>query len=367
MSLTIKSNGIEDPFAGLISTFFSLVFPGANSNSTEVVLEAVTAAFVTSNQVRYGPSPNPESLVAIREVIRKSIATGRPIPVLTPFGSRKMRIDGRLDVAEVAALKQLDCLQRRVTTHYAPGIIANIRLEDASGHYLFADEGEASRVATEQYCGDFQKLTRILGYSGFVNPVLESALFDEKEYAETSDSIVPALMAYILDTDQFGFEGYQDREPWKKLAAFGWQGNIPKEQRDFYRNRYAVLYPGISAYDATMKLVRYFAGSWARIKHNGTGADKSWGADYIRVTFVTPIPGAPQGLTTRNIHYRTLPLKFANTHIPAWRCKGYLRISDREVTPKIASFGEMREYQSNTVLFSNGTEEVTVQADYVLC
>lgn len=368
MSLTIQANGLDDPYAALVSSFFTLEFPGANSNSIGAVLEAVTAAFVASNQIRYGPVPNPESLVAIRDVIRKSIVAGKPIPVLTPFGSRKSRLGERLDVAEVASLKQLSCLQKRIAAYYAPGITINLRLEDASGHYLFADEDEASRRATEEYCEAFQKLTRILGFSSFIKPVLESSLFDEREYAATCDSIVPALMVYITDTDAYGFNDYSTRNSWKALAAFGWQGNIPQEQRDYYRGRYRTLYASISDYDATMKLARYFAGSWARIKHHGTGADPSWGSDYIRVTFVSPVPGVPAGLATRNIYYRTLPMKFATTHIPAWRAKGYLKING-EITPKLASWGEPREYQPCELVFSNpdSGENVNVRADYQLC
>jgi hypothetical protein len=364
--LLIKAQGLGDPYAELVSNFFAREFPGANANNPNTILEAVTTAFIASNHVRYGPVPNPESLVAIRDVIRKSIAAGAPIPILTPFGSRKSRLSESLDVAEVASLKQLACLQRRVMEFYAPGVAINLRLEDTSGHYLFADEGEASRIATTEYVGAFQKLVRILGMSAFVNPMLESTLFDETAYAATSDSIVPALMSYIADTDAYGIDGYQSLDSWKTLAAFGWQGNIPQEQRDYYRNRYRTLYPGITDYAATMKLARYFAGSWARIKHQGTGAAKEWGNDYLRVTFVAPVPGAPQGLVTRNIYYRTLPMKFATTHIPAWRAKGYLKING-EVIPKLASWGDPREYQSCSLVFGKGGETAEVKADYVIC
>lgn len=365
MTLTIQASGLEDPYAAQVSSFFALEFPGANHGNSEAVLEGVTSAFVSSNQIRFGPAPNPESLVAIRQVIRDSIAAGLPIPVLTPFGSRKSSVDERLDIAEVASLKQLACLQQRVGRYYAPGIRVNIRLEDASGHYLFADEGEASRRATAEYCDAFQRLVRVLGMSTFIRPVLESTLFDERAYAATCDRMVPVLMAYLTDTDANGFDRYEERDTWKALVALGWQGRIPVEQRDYYRNRYATLYPGISPYEATMKLVRYFAGSWARLVHKGSGADAAWGNDYIRVTFVAPIPGAPVGMVSRNIYYRTLPTKFASTHCPAWRAKGFLKING-DVTPKIASWQEQHDYQRCQLVFGNETESVAVQADYVL-
>lgn len=365
MSLRIKMLGNENPFVDSVENFFTTEFPGANLESKGSLLDAITAAFLATNQIRYGPVPNPESLVAIREVIRLCIEAGKPIPVLTPFGSRKARLGEPLDVAEVMALKQLSCLQRRVTKFYQPGLTLIVRLEDASGHYLFVDDGEKSRRDTTSYCETFQRLVRILGF-GFINPVLESSLFDEKEYVSLCDSIVPRLLAYITETDVCGLGNYLMFESWKALSALGWHGCIPEEQRSYYRNRYRAIYPGIGDRDTNMKLARYFAGSWARIQMNGTGALKEWGNDYIRVTFVSPIPGAPIGLTSKNIYYRTIPMKFAATHMPAWRAKGYLRLND-QVVPKLANWSDENDYQRGSMLFENGGERAEIRADFIVC
>lgn len=364
MGLSIKVLESQNPFAKNVEQLFLEEFPNAINGDQKTILEAVTTAFISSSRVRYGPVPNPESLVAIRDVIRKSIAANHPIPILTPFGSRKSQLGAPLDIAEIASLKQLRCLQKRVKEYYKPGIIVNIRLEDTSGHYLFVDDGELSRQATDSYCQAFQKLVRILDLD-FIKPVLESSLFNEAEYISTCHQIIPALEKYIVETDAYGLDKYESMESWKSLASLGWRGNIPLEQRDYYRNRYSNLYPGISDYDSTMKLVRYFAGSWARIRHNGTGADESWGNEYIRVTFVSPIPGAPSGLITRNIYYRTLPRDFSRIHIPAWRGKGYLKINS-EVIPKLASWNEALEYENCSLIFSNRNESVEVRSDFVI-
>lgn len=362
----ILCQGGENPFASQIVNFLIQDFPGSTIKTNSQLVDTITSILVSSNQVRFGPAPNPESLVSIRDVIRRSVAAGAPIPILTPFGSRKSRTDEVLDIAELAALKQLSGLNSYIAQHYSPGIHVNIRLEDASGHYLFHDEGQTSRDATQRYCDDFQTLVRVLNLGHVIHPVLESQLFDEQEYAATADSIVPLLMTYITETDSLGFDNIEKRDSWRNLVEIGWKGTIPTEQRNYYRERYRRLYQGINDFDATMKLARYLAGSLARIKHKGTGVDEAWGNDYVRVTFVNPVPGAPEGITSRNIYYRTLPLKYATTHMPAWRAKGFLKIN-HVITPKIASWGDANDYQPNMVIFRRGTESVTVQADYLIC
>ena len=365
MSFTASVQDSDNPFGQMISGFFAQEFPGANSDNKQNLLESVTAAFVSTNNIRFGPAPNPESLVAIREVIRRCIDEKKPIPVLTPFGSKKTRNGESVDVAEIVCLKQLNCLRKRVQAFYKPGIQVNIRLEDTSGYYLFHDEGEAARESTRHYCADFQTLVRVLGLRGFVNPILESALFEEAQYFELADAIFKPMLQYLDDTDSFGLDGYQSRPSWTVLSATGWKGCIPKEQRDYYYARYKSLYPGISPYDAAVKLARYLAGSLARIKCKGVGADSKWGQDYLRVTFVNPVPGAPASICSKNIYYRTVPLKMAATHMPPWRAKGYLKIGT-DVKPKLATWNEQLEFTKCEVVFQGEGESVSVRTDFVL-
>jgi len=366
VTLSIKVQGLGDHYASLVSSFVAQDFPRANVGNFKTTLDAVTAAFVASNQIRFGPAPDRAGLDSIRKVIRKRLDEEKPIPVLTPFGSRKSRLGEPLDIAEVAALKQLAALQKRVCSHYPPGIQVNLRLDDTSGHYLFADEGIASRLATKQYCLDFSNLVQALQLSSFIRPVSESMFFDEEDYTKTCDSIAPVLRAYIVDTDACGFNGYEQRDSWKDLADFGWQGCIPLEMRQYYRSLYDRLYPGIQSDEATTKLARFFATAWARIQHKGTGADREWGNDYIRVTFVNPIPGVPIGMFTRQIHYRTLPLVYAKTHMPPWRGKGYLKIG-KAIIPKVTSWREQQDYQPGMLEIQWGRESLHVKSDYIIC
>src|SRR5258706_484891 len=134
--LTIRVPDLGNPYRDMIAEFLSRTFP-ANLDNKGNVLEALTAAFVTTSKIRFGPSPNPESLVAIRKVLASAIEGGVPVPMLVPWGSKKPFNSASIDIAELGALKMLMQLQDRVKPFHTPGIQINLRLEDVGGYYLF--------------------------------------------------------------------------------------------------------------------------------------------------------------------------------------------------------------------------------------
>jgi hypothetical protein len=272
ISLASISGSLDDPYTQLISNFFVKDFPGTTFTGKESLVDILTKVLVGTGQVRFGPVPNPESLVAIREVIRKSLETSKPIPVLVPWGGRKTVADRGVDVAEVVALKQLNCLNHQVKEIFHPGLNIHIRIEDTGAYYLYQNE---PTVVVNNYSRDFQKLVRILNL-WFVSPIRESSLMNEKDYFDLADNIQGPMFEYLVESDKEGFN-FQSNS-WKLLLEMGWQGAIPKEQRDFYRSRYKAHDPTISDFAATKKLAEYFAGSLARYKLHGTAAPKD---DYI--------------------------------------------------------------------------------------
>lgn len=359
--LRISVPSLSDPYRELVTRYLARTFP-ANLDVKDSILESLTTALVTTSRNRFGPAPGPESLVAIREVIRRSIERREPIPLLVPWGGKKPGNDSSVDVAELYGLRMMQCLQERVMPFYAPGLAVNIRIEDTGALYLFADEGEPMRAAVEQYSEDFVQLVRVLGLN-YIQPIRESRLMNLTEYARLSEEIRTPMEQYIIETDAYGFDGYKDLESWKALSGiYGWQGIIPTEQRDFYRQRYAKLYGG-TVREQTDRLSAYLAGSLARYKLKATAADEKWGGQFITLSFVPPIPGMPATMGDRRLYYRTMPENMTRNHIPAWRARGYLRIVGNEVTPKIANWGEELNLDPCVVEFSNAGETVAVRAD----
>jgi hypothetical protein len=55
---------------------------------------------VGTGQTRFGPLPSPESLVAIRDHLRRRIADRDPIRLLVPWGSKKPTNTATVDLAE---------------------------------------------------------------------------------------------------------------------------------------------------------------------------------------------------------------------------------------------------------------------------
>lgn len=356
----------DDPYGQLIKGVFFQTFPTEIRPDTADIVDAVAKEIIASGQTRFGPTPNIESQAAMRAVIRQSIEVGKPIPFLCPWGSKKSINHRSIDVAEIAGLKTILCLQHRVSNFYRPGLKVNLRLEDVGGFYLFRDEGQPARESSIKYVADFEKIVRILNLDEFINVVKESSLTTEHDYIKLSDEIFPVMLEYLQETDLYGFDNYTERASWKKLLAFGWRGIIPKEQRDFYRNRYAQIY-GADLLTQNKKLAEYLAGSLARYKLHATGADSSWGNNFIQLNFAPPAPGTPQDIVARRIHYRTIPLKHTKDHLPPWRAKGYFRIyNDNNVTPALASWRDDKKFNSCAIELNGRGESVSVTTDYIV-
>jgi hypothetical protein len=337
-SLIIHSDQ-SDPYHTLIEQFLVSQFPTQVKLSKSGVVDAVTNELFGTNQNRYGPKPSAEYQVAMREVVKYYTDRFLRIPILVPWGSRKPHVTGSVDVAELSALKQLDCLRQRIEHIYPLGIDMRIRVEDASGNYLFEDEGVPSRLAVEHYTEDFTRLVKVLGLDWYMKAVPESTLFNENTMKYKADEMLPDFIAYLAVTDGNVEMGVEDVPSFQNLKERGWKGEIPMAQREYYFSRYGSLYPNLNRKDAITKLARYFASSLARVQMKGRGDDIQWEGKYLQVTFVPPVPGAPDSIFNKTLYYRTVPLHFGASHMPPWRAKGYLRVhNDNTVEPKISSW-----------------------------
>ncbi len=355
--MQVLAQGIDNPYRSTIEQFFVNMFPGANQGNKCQIFEAVCNELFGTAKTRFGPMPNPESQVAIRKVVRNSIERNEPIPVLMVWGSIKPNLKGNIDLAEVSGLKTMNDLSKRVAQSYAPGLRMNLRIEDASGFYMFRRfPGTVPEI--QRYCTDMAKLLNIMECD-WIRPVFEAELFAQDEFETFVEDHKGLFLRYIESSDA---QGIPDTVP-DYLQEIGWLGTIPAEQREFYRESYRRNYHDISKHESNMLLSEYMTQSLAKHKLNATGANPEWGKDFIQLAFSPPVPGVPQGLCERRIHYRTLPCHITRNHLPPWRAKGYLRVNG-EVKPSIASWGEKRDYNQSMVTISNRGESVTVQADY---
>ena len=366
MVLEIKPcNCNTDPFASQIINFMSRGFPGSNSGNKESVLDNVMQAIIASGQIRFGPAPSVESLFYMRDVVRYRISRDEPIPFVTPWGSKKPN-NGSVDMAEVCGLKTIRCLNERIKSFYTPGINVNIRMEDVNGFYVFREEGPEAIESSKQYVSDFSKLIRVLNFDGFINPVLESSLMSQEDYFRIADNFLPSILEYLNESEGMSPEDAVKLISYKTLLQNGWKGTVPQEQRDYYKARYAVQYPGMSPEKQQFTLAQYFASSIARYKLDALGNDKAWEDKYLWLSFVPPVPGSPESLTSKRVYYRTIPSNMTRNHMMPWRSKGYLRVSETEVKPAQASFHEKQDYNSFSTILSNRNESIEVQCDYVI-
>lgn len=356
---------INDPYGELLGGAMLASFPASIKASNVQVVDCVSTEIIGSGKQRFGPMPNIESQAAIRAVVRKSVENGSPIPILCPWGSKKCGNDRSIDVAELSGLKTLLSLQERVSKYYAPGLDVRLRLEDVGGFYLFRDEGNEARTAGVKYVADFEALVRILGLR-FIETVKESQMMTEEEYTALCDHIFLKMLVYIQETDQFGFDNFNQLQSWKDLVAEGWTGEIPSEQRNFYRCRYAKIY-GSDVDTQSRKLAEYMAGSLARYRLNATGIRENWGKNFIQLNFAPPAPGSPRGIVERRVYYRTIHMNYTRDHLPPWRARGYYRIcNDGVPTPALMSWFDSRPVEECRLTLSNNGESVEIDANYMI-
>lgn len=354
----------DKPYGDQIIRYFSKEIPTVIQPSKKDLLEILTDILIGTKETRYGVIPPPEHLVVIRDVIRKAVETEKPIPILIPFGGIKANKTGEIDVAEFSAIKRLVTLDQCIRTYYPMGTHMNVRIEDINALWLY---GQESRKAILRYSADLFNLIRIMRAGAFIEPLRESYMMKEDNYEEWASRVEGPMLRYLLDTDgkpdEFGKGG-----AFEVLKSIGWNGIVPVEQRDFYIDRYARLYPGREKREYIEMMAKYFAGSKARYDLDANGAPVKGGS--IQLNFTQPVPGAPANMFNNTLYYRTVPMSEARTHMPAWRSKGYFKINSQgAIKAKITSFGDsetLSQLIPATVDIEHENKSVTIRADYVL-
>ncbi len=365
MKIEVIFRPIDDPFAPLIVSLLGREFPSMHTG-TESILDAVVSELVASKRFRFGPTPNPESLVLIRGIVRNCINKNLSIPILVPSGPKKTPNGESVDLAELSALRTLACLRNRVMIHYPPGVIFNVRLEDITGYYL---EGgvPGTRESMETYIHDFSRLVSILEHDSFLRVIRENSLVSEDVFRTESDRIRPLILEYLQETNGWEESRFMQAHSWKRLQDNDWQGIISTNMREYYNQRFGRLFPEMNSQERLIHTARYLATTLARRRLNSSGADKDWGNDFLVINFAPPVSDAPGTINGRKLFYRSVPVDHTKTHLPFWRAKGIVKIEGNKARISLARWGEPLDYNECAVVLSNNDVRVSVKTDYVVC
>jgi hypothetical protein len=333
---TVKMNAIaKGEYGEIISRYFQRGFPKAMNVSKDNLLEILSDLLVGTKEYRYGPKPKVESLYTIRQTLIKAIELNAPIPVLVPWGGRKADHTLSVDVAEAAALKQLIGLDEVVKQFYPPGLHIHVRIEDLGASWIYRVANYDVEASIEKYSSDLSRLIHVLRGSTAMEPIRESKLMNRDEYFRLSEKYSELIEEVIRVK-----KAYKDIElstipEFVELQKLGWKGEIDKAQQEYYTERYKKLYPGRKEAEYDLMLSDYLGGAKARYDLNGRGEPDSAVGSYIQITFVPPIPGAPKGMFSNTLYYRTVPESSGRTHIAPWRGKGYLELIDDYPVAKV--------------------------------
>lgn len=353
-SLINITGQLSDPYTSIIKKKIIGQFPIVFQRDSSQVLEGIMKELLASAKLRFGPLPSPESIVRLREIVRKYVAQSLPIPLLVPWGSKKVANGYSVDTAELSAIKMLTCLGSRVEAVYTPGTQIVLRVEDLSGFTLFKDEGQPAIESSNRYVDDLEKLVRILNPS--IKFQKETLMHNASDYEKTAEEFIPIMHEHLKNPTV---------DSLNNLKEYGWKGDIPQHQLEYYLERYAKIY-GSDAEQQIAKLAVYFGTAWARHKLNMIGDLPEWEKDYIQINFAPPVPGAPTDIVSNFIHYRTTPSTQTRDHLPPWRAKGFLEISEDRVKFKLASWRKEMPCNSHKLVLEKGGESITLNTRYLI-
>ena len=201
-----------------------------------------------------GGRPVQTTLDTIYNVVCNKISNNEAIPIVIPMGPYKTILHENIDIAEVCALKTLNALNDNVCKYYKPGVKFYLREEDITGWVLSGDTPEV-RVNIETYLENFEKLVKILGYSEIIIPFRESSLSKLEDVNFLVKIYAQIIQKYIEDSENIDINDYQKLLSCRLLNEIGWNGVIPIEQRNFYRDRYLKLYPQKSFMEINIKFL----------------------------------------------------------------------------------------------------------------
>lgn len=323
--------------------------------------DTLTQLLIGSKRLRSGNYPSISCVDSIKKLVHKKILNSEPIPIVVPMGPHKTIVNEQIDLAEIYALKTLSSLNSRVTECYPAGLKFYLREEDITGWFLTGTSASI-RENIEQYLNNFNRLIKILGYEKFIIPFRESQLASFEDVLALVDIYSAPIRNYISDTQNLTNNNYQKASSYRILKALGWKDEIPVEQRAFYQERYTRHYPHKTRLEINEMMVNYLAISFAK-SQLGALVPKESKHDYIQLTFAPPVPGIPDDIASRRIHYRTLPSSISRLHLPFWRAKGFLTFEDQTVKPAINNWYSPREFHEHEITLGSGHDSVVVRAD----
>lgn len=354
MFITWDSSNPYDPYRGLIESTLSRDF-SASAQSASSTLDSVVEEFIGTKNTRVGPRPNPESIVMMRDVVRRAMTEQRAIPVLSLSAAVKVPLGHKPDLAELSALKMLACLNLRIQKHYKPGIAVRVRMEDLT-ELVLSPEVSNVRELTASYIDTYKRLVRVLGYDSFITPLPESSHTTEQAFLSLAAEQFPIFHQYMLESAIDESWGYS------RISALGWKGVIGHDTRNFLHDRYKAVYPERSREDHIRMMAEYFSATLVRHKLGAVGADPTFNGR-LEVAFNPPLPNAP--VVSSRVHYRSVPLDHTSNNRPYWYAKGYLKISESGARIALGRW-EDQNYTAGQLTLYNSAESVTLDADYIL-
>ena len=375
-NVNLKFNEGLGEYSHLVETLIRRDFPIVKASSAEDQVSDILSEFISTKQNRIGSIPEPETLVALKSNIRYWVQRSAPIPLLSVGAAVKLPPgEGVIDLAELIALKVLQCLHDRVKQIYEPGITVRHRLDDLTERSI--SEGTPNLdPAIIDYVIGFTKLIEILDMDSWLTPVPESSQVSAFAWLNSVDYLRPVFQAYLEASTGVKEECHSELHTFKRLEQLGWKGVVPFAQRKWWLDRYETNYPDRTFEEYQKMMATYLANTLTRSQMNARGTLPNWDGKHIELSWAPRLPYTPIG--SARIHYRSIPRsEGGGNNIPFWAAKAVIHI-DVDKPEDTMGYGlsskvllsnwweKNPKVQSGTIELIGSRDSVTLGASYLL-
>lgn len=279
LKISILGNEISDlQKKSLIKYLANPVSQKEISKSDTPAEEQILSILFGTKQSRHSALPSGR----IREEFLRRIFFWKdnhlPIPIVIFWGALKgdnyLDSLGEADLSDFLAIKKLLFLQKQIQAVHSSGIKVTIITEDLAETVLHKELAVLDKKI-KAYRASLQSLFSVLQVDHFISLSSESEIIknknlDPKDFLAKAIANGEIIYKYWRSSDLV-LESNREIDilpEYVVLQDIGWKGTIPKELRQYYKNRVQNQYPNISDREVIEKASHYLGMCLARFQFN---------------------------------------------------------------------------------------------------
>ncbi len=331
--------------------------PAFNQNLGDVArIEELANALFGSNAMRpKGWKPTPENKASVTGVVKQYLGSNQAIDVTCMWGGQKTLgvLPGyaEADLSDFMAMQRFIGINQNVSAFHKPGIQVRIMIEDLGERFMVGDT-PAVQKNIDRYVDSLRTMANAIA-PGVIQVYKESEVLQQRPVPANLHALTGSSEQSLIESQIFlklagQFQGVfldylresrlagaipatssdpaqnaERLESYARLKEHGWNGVIPKEQRDYYFDRARNEFGSErSLEEIEARVAAYLGQAYARTKLGLlkpiTYTESGAAIPPLKASFVPYPPGTPLSLERLRMEYKTSNGTNSNKKIAPW-------------------------------------------------